>query len=314
MRKHLLRSRPGWVTSVRGDWPFILGVIAATAFVGSALVVAPAWRDIILGIVATAFLMLLGLERFRARRRLARLATQLKSLASLEKLEVSADPAAAALDRALNDAIQHTREQAHIAQLTRRPLPADDTPGFPDDSDGAPRSVAVLALGLREQDHSAISPETMAQLRQIAGTVVGVAERRAALLQMQGSGTFALIFAAFAQQPAARSAKAAFDAAVELMAAYPDLHFGLSAGTGLPCTLPGAGYTVIGTPLEEAIRLHRLAASWHEYRLLCPEPVALLLRSSAAGRRTPLQLTSPVAPPLPVYALDIAPDAVALGA
>jgi hypothetical protein len=154
----------------------------------------------------------------------------------------------------------------------------------------------------------------MEHLREIAGTVVALAERRSALLQMQGSGTFALIFAALSHEPAARSAKVAFDAAVELMAAHPSLYFGLSTGTGLSCTLPGAGYTVIGSPLEEAIRLHRMAASWHEYRLLCPEPVALLLRPRAAGHRTPLQLTAVNAPPLPVYSLGVEDEAIALGA
>jgi hypothetical protein len=71
---------------------------------------------------------------------------------------------------------------------------------------------------------------------------------------------------------------------------------------------------VIGSPLEEAIRLHRLAATWHEYRMLCPEPVALLLRTRVAGHRTPLQLTAPNAPAMPVYSLDLAPGVIALGA
>ncbi len=271
------------------------------------------WRDAILGSVAGAMLLLVGVERARERRRITRLATQLKAIASLDKLEVPDDPSAGALDQALNEAIQRTREQARIVQLSRQSLPLGDALQLLDD-DGAPRSVAVLALGLRDQDQAAVSSETMEHLREIAGTVVEVAERRSALLQMQGSGTFALIFAAFSQEPAARSAKAAFDAAVELMAAHPGLHFGLSSGTGLSCTLPGAGYTVLGSPLEEAIRLHRLAAAWHEYRLLCPEPVALLLRSRASGHRTPLQLTSPGAPALPVYSLEVTQEAIALGA
>jgi hypothetical protein len=295
--------------TLRSDWPLLLGVVTTAALVGSALVVAPAWRDVILGIVAGAFLVLFGLERLRARRRMAHLAIQLNSVGTLDKLEVSADPSTAALDQALNAAIQRTREQAQSTQTSREAIPAVE-----DEPDAVPRSVAVLALGLRDHDQSSVSPETMAQLRRIADTVVNVAERRSALLQMQGSGTFALIFAAFSQEPAARSAKAALDAAAELSVAHPDLHFGLSSGTGLPCRLPGAGYTVIGAPLEEAIRLHRFSASWHEYRLLCPEPVALLLRPFVSGARTTLQLTAPNAPPLPVYTLDIAAELIALGA
>lgn len=292
--------------TLRTDWPLLLGVVTTAALVGSALVVAPAWRDLILGIVAVAFLLLFGLERLRARRRMAHLATQLSSVGTLDKLEVSADPSTAALDQALNAAIQRTRELAQSTQASATVVE--------DEPEAVPRSVAVLALGLRDHDQSSVSPETMAQLRRIADTVVNVAERRSALLQMQGSGTFALIFAAFSQEPAARSAKAALDAAAELSVAHPDLHFGLSSGTGLPCRLPGTGYTVIGAPLEEAIRLHRFSASWHEYRLLCPEPVALLLRPYASGARTTLQLTAPNAPPLPVYTLDLAPELIALGA
>lgn len=295
--------------TLRSDWPLLLGIVTTAALVGSALVVAPAWRDVILAIVAVAFLVLFGLERLRARRRMARLATQLSSVGTLDKLEVSADPSTAALDQALNAAIQRTREQARSTQMSRETIPAVE-----DEPDTVPRSVAVLALGLRDHDQSSVSPETMAQLRRIADTVVNVAEHRSALLQMQGSGTFALIFAAFSQEPAARSAKAALDAAAELSVAHPDLHFGLSSGTGLPCRLPGAGYTVIGAPLEEAIRLHRFSASWHEYRLLCPEPVALLLRPYVNGARTSLQLTAPNSPPLPIYTLDLAPELIALGA
>ena len=293
---------------LRSDWPLILGVITAAALVGSALIVAPEWRDMILGIVAVALLILFSLERLRIRLRMAYLATQLNRAGTLEKLEVSADPSSAALDQALNAAIQRTREQARTSQEMREYVPAVE-----DEPDGVPRSVAVLALGLREHDQSSTSPETMAQLRRIADTVVNVAERSSALLQMQGSGTFALIFAAFSQEPAARSAKAALEAAKEFSTTHPDLHFGLSSGTGLPCRLPGAGYTVIGSPLEEAIRLHRFAASWDEYRLLCPEPVALLLRPYASGARTTLQLTAPNAPPLPIYTIEILPEASTQG-
>jgi hypothetical protein len=274
----------------------------------------PLWSDGILGVAAAAALLLLGIERARERRRMERLATQLDAIASIEKIEVPHERRSAVLDKALNAAIQRTREQARMAQLSRHVLPAAQALRLRADDDGATRSVAVLALGLPQQDQAAISSETMEHLRDIAGTVVEVAERRSALVQMQGSTTFALIFAAFSQEPAARSADEAYDAAAELMAAHPGLHFGLSSGTGLSCTLPGAGYTVIGAPLEEAIRLHRLAATWNEYRLLCPEPVALLLRPRTAGQRTPLELTSTNAPALPVYALEITPDALALGA
>lgn len=292
----------------------MLGASAAAGIIGPAGLYLPLWRDAILGGAAGAMLLLLGLERTRARRRLQRLALQINAIASMEKLEVPDDPRSSAIDRAVNEAIQRVREQARIVQLSGQQVPTGEALRLINDEDGGPRSVAVLALGLGDQDQAAVSPETMEHLREIAGTVVEVAERRSALLQMQGSGTFALIFAAFSQEPAARSAKAAFDAAVELMAAHPRLHFGLSSGTGLSCTLPGAGYTVIGSPLEEAIRLHRLAASWNEYRLLCPEPVALLLRPRASGQRTPLQLTSADAPPLPVYSLEVVPEVIALGA
>jgi hypothetical protein len=276
--------------------------------IGPALVIAPAWRTVILGSATGTILLLLGLERARARRRMQRLARQLKSVASLEKLEVPDDPSASALDRALNDAIQRSREQERIGKWIPQTMPSSAALGLLADAEGKPRSVAVLALGLRDREQPTASPEAMEQLRDIAGTVVRVAEERSALLQMQGSGTFALIFAAFSQEPAARSARAAFDAAVELIAAHGDLRCGISVGVGLPFALPGAGYTVLGSPFEEAVRLHRLAASWDEFQVLCPEPVAILLRPRTAGQRTHLQLTSANAPTLPVYALDVVED------
>ena len=288
-----------------GDWPFIGGVCAAITLIGPALVLAPAWRVMILGSTAGTILLLLGVERARARRRMQRLATQLKSVASLEKLEVPDDPSASVLDRALNDAIQRSREQERILKFTPQAVPSSAALRMLADSEGTPRSVAVLALGLRDQEQPGASPEAMEQLREIAGTVVRVAEEHSALLQMQGSGTFALIFAAFSHEPAARSARAAYDAAVELITTHSALRCGISVGAGLPCTLPGAGYTVLGSPFEEAIRLHRLSASWDEFQVLCPEPVALLLRPRAAGLRTHLQLTAGNAPTLPVYSLEI---------
>ncbi len=289
------------------DWPFIGGVIAAFALIVPTLIFVPAWRTEILGATAITILLLLGIERTRARRRMQRLADQLKSVASLEKLEVPDDRSASALDRALNEAIQRSREQQRILKFTPRVLPTSAALNFLDDAEGEPRSIAVLALGLRDQDQHAASPESMEQLREIAGTVVRVAEERAALLQMQGSGTFALIFAAFSHEPAARSASAAYNAAVELVSAHETLRCGISVGAGISCTLPGAGYTVLGSPFEEAIRLHRLSASWDEYKVLCPEPVALLLRPLAAGQRTQLQLTSATGPTLPVYSLEVTP-------
>jgi len=301
-------------TAVFGEWPFFLTTITAIALIGPALVWMPEWRDVILGSASVVVILLLGVERIRARRRMLRLAAQIEAVATLDKLEITDHPAGAALDQALNAAIQRTREQAHSLQIAPHPAPSSAALHFIDNEGDVPRSLAVLALGLREPASGNVSPLAMEQLREIAGTVVRVAEARAALLQMQGSGTFVLIFAAFSHEPAARSATAAFEAALELRTAHPDLRFGISAGSGLPCELPGAGYTVIGSPLEEAIRLHRLAARWHEFQVLCPEPVALLLRPRTTSHRTSLQLTSPTAPALPVYALDLETEALALQA
>ena len=284
------------------------------AMISPALVLIPNWRELILGLIAGIILCLLGIERARSRRRMTRLAAQLKAVSSLEKLEVLDDPTAARLDQALNEAIQRVREQARMLQLAPQQVSSSEALRLLDTVDGVPRNVAVLALGLGDQEQTVASHAKLEQLRQLASMIVGVAERRSALLQMQGNGTFALIFAAFSQESAAQSTRAAFAAALELITAHPTLRFGLSAGMGLSCTLPGAGYTVIGAPLEEAIRLYRLAASWHEYWLLCPEPVALLLRPGVKGQRTHLKLTLAHAPPLPVYALELAPGAIALGA
>ena len=89
MRQHINRLGPLWSTIAPGDWRFVLGIVAATAVITPALILAPAWRDVILGSVTGVTLFLLGLELARARRRMVRLTAQLRSVASLDKLEVS---------------------------------------------------------------------------------------------------------------------------------------------------------------------------------------------------------------------------------
>ena len=98
-----------------------------------------------------------------------------------------------------------------------------------------------------------------------------------------------------------------------LAASDPDVRFGLSCGQGRLWALPDIGPTIIGAPLEEAVRLYRMAAAWHEYRLLCAEPIALLAHSFNS-QRTPLELTYHTLPTLPIYAVELQSAAIAVSA
>lgn len=280
-------------------WSERLLLVGATVLAIGALiklVAAPAVAIIML--LAAAALAALVYERSTTRRTLVALAEQLKTSGPLHKVEVEAS-SAGVLGQALNQAIQRSRKET--ALLTAEP-PSYVTETLP---------VVVLSIGLRQGVHAAYTAAHTERLTEVALAARRASHGMDAVLDAHGDGTLLLIFGSQQLSPPALSLQQALDVALTLRAGYSDLRFGLSCGQGRCCTLPGLGVTIIGAPLEDAVRLYRMAAAWHEYQLLCVEPVALLARSFA-NQRTMLQLTYASKPTLPVHAIDLSPIIVAV--
>lgn len=259
---------------------------------------APAVASIML--LAAAALVALVYERSTTRRTLVALAEQLQSSEPLSKVEVETN-SVGTLGQALNQVIQ--RNRAQLAQLSAEQASVE--------SETLP--VAVLSIGLRQGVHPAYTAAHTERLAEVALAARQASRASEAILDAHGDGTLLLIFGARQIQPQVLSMQQALDVAVALTARYPDLRFGLGCGQGLRCSLPGLGATIIGAPLEDAVRLYRMAAAWHEYHLLCAEPVALVARRYAS-QRTPLQLTYASNPTLPVYVISLDPATVAMSA
>jgi uncharacterized ferredoxin-like protein len=257
----------------------------------------------VLLLLAAVTLAALIHERLNTRRVIAALAERLCTLGSLPKFEVSSAAPRTLLDQALNRAIQRSREQmAEAARVAYHQTQSVTAP--------VRGMVAVLGIGLRQDPTTTFGPEHLERLERVAQAVRDV--DAAALARVQGDGTLLIIFDVGQGCPIGRAMRQALAVARKL-AVDESLRFGVSCGEAtIHATMTGESL-VIGVPLEDAGRLARMAIAWHEYRLLCTEPVALLARD-VSGQRTALKLTHPGAPTLPVYALDVQPSSVAISA
>lgn len=285
---------------LRLTWGELLLLVGAVALAIGALVKlgqSPVVSSVML--LASAALVALVYERVSTRRTLVALAEHLTA-GPLNKLEIEPGGSARVLGQALNQAIQRTRSAApppaQEPVVTAEPLP-----------------VAVLSIGLRQHGPATYSAAYGERLAEVALAARRASHATDALLDAYGDGTLLLIFGAQTTQALAASTRLALEVARVLASGYPDLRFGLGCGEGRLCALPGIGTTVIGAPIEDAVRLFRMAAAWHEYRLLCAEPIALLAQSFPS-QRTPLQLTHATLPPLPIYALSLDTATVAMSA
>lgn len=245
-------------------------------------------------------------ERVMTRRMARTLAERLNAVATLDKLEVSGANDAASLDHALNRIIQQAREQA---QRTAAEWPADEpvTTALP-----VSRSVAVLSVGLRQVDRDVYGPAHLAAVAKLAAAAREACGTLPIQLDVQADATVLIAFGAAEDQPVGVSLRQALDLA-QTLSGDRDVRFGLSCGTARSCQMPDEIQRLMGVPFEEAARLFRMAASWHEYQLLCTEPVALLARARPSERTT-LKLTHAALPSLPVYAMSLELQAVALSA
>lgn len=252
-------------------------------------------------LLAAAAVSALVYERTVTRRTLQSLAEQLDTTGPVSKLEV-AGSGTHELGQALNRAIQRTRVEA---------LDLPQAPAAPP-AVSHEISVAVLSVGLRAGGvtYSAAHSDRLAAIVRAARVATRSMD---VTFDVHGDGTVVLIFGGNSVQPMRQSLHEALDVSRSLARRFKDARFGLSCGKARACTLSETGPTFIGAPVEDAVRLARMAIAWHEYHLLCAEPIALLARSFSS-RRTTLELTYAAAPMLPIYALSLDPGAVALSA
>lgn len=276
----------------------LVGAFVLTVAALIKLSVAPVIASIML--LAAAALVALVYERGTTRRTLVALAEQLKTSGPLNKVEVEAS-SVEALGHALNQAIQRSRLQTVPSAVEQPGAPAETLP------------VAVLSIGLRQGAHAAYTAAHTERLTEVALAARQASRSTDAVLDAHGDGTLLLIFGSQYELPLRLSMQRALDVALALAARYPDLRFGLGCGQGRRCSLPEIGATIIGAPLEDAVRLYRMAAAWQEYQLLCTEPVALMARSFP-NQRTMLNLTYASKPTLPVHAISLDPATVTISA
>ncbi len=257
--------------------------------------------------LAVAAIVALVHERAATRRRVHELGERLNDAASLEKLEVGGANDVTALDRALNRIIQQAREQAREAS---DPWPLFVQPQQPAIGEG--QTVAVLVVGARQGTAERFTPEHLGWLAQTTKAVLATGDSANLSIRMQNDGTLLVTCGGQQAQSVSATVHQALTIA-QVLSADSQLRLGLSCGMARLCTVSEVEPTLVGAPFEEATRLYRMAAAWHEYQLLCAEPIALLARAFPS-QRTPLKLTRPLAPALPVYALDLASRPVAMSA
>jgi hypothetical protein len=250
-------------------------------------------------LVVIVGVLLADIEHRNARTRA--LAQHIVTGESLEKLEVPAG-AWGDLCRAINRLVQEQRLQARLRTIAPQTLPDDGVRAFIDGtlpSAGETRAVAVLMLscssGPRRLEsrgrHSALAAWQL-----LADATQRVAYQHNAMLQPCGDAIM-LVFGAFAERPLELTLRDALDAAESLREWWREsdstlgklLAISVTSGPALVTTLPGLGCCVLGSPVEQAIQIERLALTSPYYRLLCDESSYYTLRRDSDNTWRPTE-------------------------
>jgi class 3 adenylate cyclase len=266
-------------------------------------------------IVLSIFSLLVALlvwDHLHTRGQMRRLAQHIATGDFDAKLEVQ-EGAWGALCHSVNGLLQQQRLQRQ-AQTLLPILPTralatmvNNSPNY----NGLSHTLTVLIVGYAGSAgyHANSEAEYLHALRKIAVVAQQQVETHNALLERLGD-VMLLVFGAFDDQPATTTIRSALDAAKALRAADDvnlrgSLAICLASGAAQAITLPGLGYTVVGDPVKQALRLYQLATGFPEYTLLCSEETYLALRyfDTNAWHPTNLRLIQPHQPPQMVYAL-----------
>jgi class 3 adenylate cyclase len=238
-----------------------------------------------LGLAVCVTLLLLW-DRVGVEREIRNLATRLANDTLDSKLEIS-DDAWGRLSHALNRLLQQRRSDLRLRNLLPvTPLAlATRLADTPIPLDGVSCRVAVLAIATVPD-----SDDLVDRMRETAFAVAEQAEHYAALMVRSGD-TLLLIFGAPGSLATATPLQNAVAAAANLKRRWAEhgqtmrLAMSMSIGMARAVVLPGIGYTVLGTPIDQSLALQTVARS--AAVLACGEETYLQLRRLGA------------APPLP---------------
>ncbi|MBC8163763.1 MAG: hypothetical protein H7Z42_21355, partial [Roseiflexaceae bacterium] len=222
---------------------------------------------------------------------------------TLEKLEVL-QGGWGDLCRAINGLVQEQREQERL-RIAPTGLAADAQPGA-----GTQRTVAILLIGC-----ASISPgygqtrrPSILAWQALANATRQIAQHHGALLQPCGDAIM-LVFGTRGERPVDDSLLAAVAAAERLRSAWQRadnsgaLAFSITSGSVTVTTLPGLGCCVLGTPVEQALHIERLALASPFYHTLCDEAAYYALRRQQLQHWQPTEfrIQSPEGRPQVVY-------------
>lgn len=289
---------------------FIVAIIVVLA----TILVSTLIPALLVPLVLLAIILLIW-ERMQLNHAMRDLAARIATGDLDTKLEVQ-EGAWGTLCHAVNDLLQQQRRQ-HYVQTLVPTLPSEAITTMLNKQrspDGVLQSLTVLVVGYTHTSPpgASLTQEHLVALRALSTVAQQQSERHGALLERFGD-MLLFAFGAFEERPLNTTLRHALQTAQVLRQTWDDtsprgpLALSLASGKGLSVALPGLGYTVIGAPIEQALRLQHLAAACPEYALLCSEESYMTLRllHNAHWLPTDLRLLQPDQPPQVVYALPL---------
>lgn len=274
-----------------------------------------------LAAIAMLPLVLLLLRTLEVRdRRAQALARRIADAEQTEKVEV-ADGAWGELARAINMLLHERLVGQRMRDALPAPLPLEAVQsllGGELATNGRARQVAVLLISAPVRApawEQGVRRAGMTAWQALANATQGVAQQYGALLQPCGDAVM-LVFGAFDERllpEALRDAQAAAEQIEQgWRAGYPGgnpLALALAGGYALAAALPGLGFCVVGTPIEQAVSLQQLALRARRFGLICSEEAYQALRRDpgAAWQPTDLRVAQANRPPQVVYRWGGAP-------
>jgi hypothetical protein len=298
------------------QYAFAAALFAALAVAAALLI----WAGQLAAAVLLALILLLVRAIERRDQRAQALARLISNDQPSEKIEVP-HGAWGELTRAVNGLLQERRVAERLRQALPAPLPlaaVHSLLGGDLLTAGESRAVAVLLVSAPTRapagEHG-IRHGSLLAWQALARVAQEAAQRYDALLQPCGDAVM-LVFGAFEEQPAYRSLRDALEAAALLQRGWlahseggASLSLALASGYALAVALPGLGFCVVGTPVEQAVSLQQLAAHARRSGLMCSEEAYQSLRREHGSAWQPTDLRVSIAnrPPQVVYRWGEAP-------
>lgn len=205
---------------------------------------------------------------------------------TLEKLEVPSGEWGD-LTRAINGLLQERRRQQRLAQAMPLAIPDTALRSLLEDRskpETDARLVVILLASTNElpfRDKPDV--DSFEAWRACVEIARDQAQQHGALVQPSGNALL-LVFGAFGDAPREAVITAALNTAEAISQSWQPrsershLRLGLVAGSALIAPLPGLGFCAMGTVIEQADQLERLAGNLPHFRLIADETAYYTLR------------------------------------